>query len=169
MLLILGGLDTTAGALGQIMIRFCREPETAQLLRRQPELIPGAVEELLRLEGPFIAIARTAMRDVEVGGQQIKEGDKVMIYWASANRDEDEFSCPHQFDLDRKANRHLAFGVGTHRCPGSNLARLNLRVALQEITRRMADFKLQDGAEIGYHSALNRAPLTVPIRFTPLG
>ena len=167
-LLILGGLDTTAGALGQIMIRFAQEPEIPALLRRKPELLTGAVEELLRLEPPFISIARTAMHDTEVGGQAIKQGEKVLIYWASANRDEAEFACPAAFDMDRPANRHLTFGAGPHRCAGSNLARMNVRIALEELVRRLDDIRLQDGAEpIPFHSALNRAPLTVPITFTP--
>jgi cytochrome P450 len=168
LLLILGGLETTAGALGQIMIRFCHEPEIPELLRRRPERIPDAVEELLRLEPPFIAIARTAMADTEIGGRHIREGDKVLIYWASANRDETEFACPAAFDLDRPSNRHLTFGAGPHRCAGSNLARLNLRIALEEVVTRLDDIRLLDGAEpIAFHSVLNRAPLTVPITFTP--
>jgi cytochrome P450 len=167
-LLILGGLDTSAGALGQFMIRFTREPEIPALLRDRPGLVPDAVEELLRLEPPFIAIARTATCDTEVGGQRIPKGDKVLIYWASANRDGAEFGCPARFDLERSANRHLAFGAGPHRCAGSNLARLNLRVALEEVVRRLHDVRLQEGVEpLPFHSALNRAPLTVPITFTP--
>jgi cytochrome P450 len=166
-LLILGGLETTAGALGQFMIRFCREPEIPALLRRRPDLIPDAAEELLRLEPPFIAIARTAMADTEVGGRRIRQGDKVMISWASANRDPGEFARPADFDLDRASNRHLAFGAGPHRCAGSNLARLNLRIALEEVLGRLDDLRLRDGAEpIPFHSVLNRAPLTVPISFT---
>jgi cytochrome P450 len=168
LLLILGGLDTTAGALGQIMIRFAHEPEIPALLRDKPELIPAAVEELLRLDPPFVAIGRTAMRDAEIGGQPIHEGDKVLIYWASANRDEGEFPDPDRFDPTRRSNRHLAFGAGPHRCAGSNIARLNLRVALEEIVTRLHDVRLQDGAEpIHYHTVLNRAPLTVPITFRP--
>ena len=167
-LLILGGLDTTAGALGQIVLRFCREPEIPALLRRRPELITDAVEELLRLEPPFIAIARTAMADTEIGGHQVRKGEKVLMYWASANRDGSEFGCPAAFDLDRPTNRHLAFGAGPHRCAGSNLARLNLRIALEEVVRRLDGIRLQDGAEpIAFHSVLNRAPLAVPITFTP--
>jgi cytochrome P450 len=167
-LLILGGLETTAGSLGQIMIRFCHEPSIPAYLRRHPERIADAVEELLRLEPPFIAIARTATCDTEVGGQAITQGDKVMIYWAAANRDGDEFACPAEFDLDRSANRHVAFGAGPHRCAGSNLARLNLRIALEEVVARLGDTRLQDGVEpLPFHSALNRAPLTVPILFTP--
>jgi cytochrome P450 len=167
-LLILGGLDTTAGALGQFMLRFIDDPEIPARLRRAPEAIPQAVEELLRLDGPFIAIARTATRDTEIGGQPIAEGDRVLIYWASANRDEDEFDCPHDFDPDRERNRHLAFGAGPHRCAGSNLARMNLRLAVEEITQRLDGLALQDGAApIPFHSVLNRVPLTVPITFTP--
>jgi cytochrome P450 len=167
-LLILGGLETTAGALGQFMIRFAREPEIPALLRRRPEAIPSAVEELLRIEPPFIAIARTAMADTEIGGRPVKKGEKVLIYWASANRDEAEFACPAAFDPDRERNRHLAFGAGPHRCAGSNLARMNLRIAVEEVVRRLGDIRLQDGAEpIPFHSVLNRAPLTVPITFTP--
>ena len=167
-LLILGGLETTAGALGQFMIRFCHEPEIPALLRAHPERIPDAAEELLRLEPPFIAIARTAMSDTELGGQRIRAGDKVMIYWASANRDGAEFPHPDAFDLDRASNRHLAFGAGPHRCAGSNLARLNLRIALEEVVARLHDVRLREGAEpIPFHSVLNRAPLTVPITFTP--
>ena len=167
-LLILGGLETTAGSLGQIMIRFTREPHIPDLLRRRPELLPGAIEELLRLEPPFIAIGRTAMCDAEVGGQRIQEGEKVVIYWASANRDEGEFDAAAAFDPSRASNRHLAFGAGPHRCAGSNLARLNLRVALEELLARVDDVALQPGVEpIHFHSALNRAPLSVPITFTP--
>jgi cytochrome P450 len=165
-LLILGGLETTAGALGSMMIRFCRHPEVAETLRREPALIPRAVEELLRLDGPFIAIARTVMCDTEIGGHQIKAGEKVIIYWASADRDESEFPDPDVFDLDRTSNRHLAFGAGPHRCAGSNLARLNLRVALEELLPRLQDLGLRDDADIHFHSTFNRAPLSVPITFT---
>jgi cytochrome P450 len=168
LLLMLGGLDTTAGALGHFMIRFCREPEIPALLRERPELISSAVEELLRLEGSFICIGRTARHDGEVGGQLIRQGEKVVIYWASANRDEDEFEDAHSFNLERTKNRHLAFGAGPHRCAGSNLARLNLRVAVGELVQRLADVELLEPAEsLPFHSAFNRSPLSVPIRFTP--
>ncbi|HEY7106169.1 MAG TPA: cytochrome P450 [Acidimicrobiia bacterium] len=166
-LLVLGGLETTAGALGQMMIRFCRQPEIPALLRDKPELITDAVEELLRLDGPFIAIGRTATRDTEIGGHGIKEGEKVIIYWASANRDDAEFVDPDTFDLDRASNRHIAFGAGPHRCAGSNLARMNLRIALEELLPRLDDLALRPGAEIEFHSTFNRAPRAVPITFTP--
>ena len=167
-LLILGGLETTAGALGQFMIRFCQEPSIPDLLRRQPERIPDAVEELLRLEGPFIAIARTAMQDTTIDGATVRKGEKVLIYWSAANRDGAEFDDPHEFRLDRTSNRHIAFGAGPHRCAGSNLARMNLRIAVHELVTRLHDLRLAvDPDEIRFHSALNRAPLAVPITFTP--
>jgi cytochrome P450 len=166
-LLVLGGLETTAGALGLTMVRFCSQPEIPALLRAHPERIPDAVEELLRLDGPFIAIARTATCDADVGGRQIKKGEKVIIYWASANRDEGEFPHPDLFDLDRRANRHIAFGAGPHRCAGSNLARMNLRVALKELVQRLEDVKLAPGTDIHYHTTFTRSPLSVPITFAP--
>jgi cytochrome P450 len=167
-LLILGGLETTAGALGQFMIRFCRQPEIPARLRAEPERLPVAVEELLRLDPPFVAIARTATRDTELGGYRVRAGEQVLVSWASANRDAGEFACPHAFDLDRPANRHLSFGAGPHRCAGSNLARMNLRIALEELLARLDELRLQDGAEpIRYHSILSRSPQAVPIEFAP--
>ncbi len=166
-LLILGGLETTAGVLGMAMLRFCEHPEIPALLRAHPERIPDAVEELLRLDGSFVCMGRTARHDGEVAGVPIGAGDSVLVYWAAANRDEAEFARPDEFDLDRTSNRHLAFGAGPHRCAGSHLARMNLHVALEEIVTRLHDIRLQDGAEIAFHSTFNRAPLAVPITFTP--
>lgn len=164
--LILGGLETTASALGLMFHRFCRHTEIPEQLRRSPERIPAAVEELLRIDTPFIAVARTVMRDGKIGEQPVKEGDKVLVYWASANRDDAEFANADQFDLDRRPNRHFAFGVGPHRCAGSNVARMNLRVALEELLSRLIDIRLQDGAEVEYHSTHTRSPVTLPITFT---
>jgi cytochrome P450 len=165
-LLILGGLETTAGAFGMMMARLANDPGLTARLAGHPELLPEAVEELLRLDPPFIAITRTATRDVELGDKQIKEGDKVIIYWASANRDTSEFSEPDVFSLERSSNRHLAFGAGPHRCAGSNLARMNLRVGLTELLGRLHDVKLED-PDVHYHSTFTRSPHTLPITFTP--
>jgi cytochrome P450 len=150
-----------------MMIRFCNEPAIPALLRAQPEVIAAAVEELLRLDGPFISIGRTATADADVGGCPVHEGEKVIIYWAAADRDPAEFPDPDTFDLDRPSNRHLAFGAGPHRCAGSNLARMNLKVALEELVPRLHDLALAPDADIHFHSSFNRAPLTVPITFTP--
>nr|MDT0667339.1 cytochrome P450 [Micromonospora sp. DSM 115978] len=142
---------------------FCAEPEIPALLRAKPELMPTAVEELLRLDGSFACIARTARHDTELGGHTVKAGEQVLMYWVSANRDETEFDNPDAFDLDRARNRHIAFGAGPHRCAGSSLARMNLRIAFEEIVRRLDDIKLQPGADVDFHTTFNRAPLSVPI------
>jgi cytochrome P450 len=167
-LLVLGGLETTAGVLGLAMMRFCQHPEIPARLRARPELIPAAVEELLRLDGSFVCIGRTARHDADIDGQRIAAGDPVIIYWVSANRDENEFESPEELNPERARNRHLAFGAGPHRCAGSNLARMNLRVAIEEIVNRLHDLELQPGAEIEFHSTFNRAPLAVPITFRPV-
>jgi cytochrome P450 len=167
LLLILGGLETTAGALGQFLLRFVREPEIPALLRERPDLVPAAVEELLRLEDPFPGIGRTVRHDTELGGHPIRAGEKVFLSWASANRDEAEFPDADRLDLDRERNRHLSFGAGPHRCAGSNLARLNLRVAVHELVTRLDDLTLEvPESEIPFHTAFNRSPLSIPLTFT---
>jgi cytochrome P450 len=118
------------------------------------------------LDSPFIAIARTAVRDGKIGEHEVREGEKVVIYWASANRDEGEFPDAEMFDLDRARNRHLAFGAGPHRCAGSNIARMNIKIALDELVHRLEDVELDASSDIRYHSTFTRAPLAVPIRFT---
>jgi cytochrome P450 len=149
------------------MIRFAHKPEIPNLLRSQPQLIPQAIEELLRLDGPFVFVGRTATADTEIGGHTINTGERVIISWVSANRDEAEFTDPDNFDLDRKRNRHLAFGAGPHRCPGSNFARMTLRIALEELLSRLENIRLREQGPIEFHSANNRSPLSVPITFTP--
>jgi len=166
-LLILGGLETTAGALGMMMVRLSTEPSTREQLAGSKEVAPEAIEELLRLDAPFIAIGRTATRDTELGGRRIAGGDKVIIYWAAANRDESEFPHADTFDPGRASNRHLSFGAGPHRCAGSNLARMNLRVALTELLRRLPDVALDDRFPVEYHTTFTRAPRTVPLAFAP--
>jgi cytochrome P450 len=167
-LLIMGGLETTAGSLGHFFIRFAHRPDIPAMLRDQPELIPRAIEELIRLDVPFLHLQRRVASDAQIGGQKVRQGERVLISLAAANRDEDEFADPDEFILDRPKNRQIAFGVGPHRCVGSNLARMNLRVALEELLPRLDNIQLQQGSElIRYHNAFNRAPLTVPITFTP--
>ncbi|MGO8862642.1 MAG: cytochrome P450 [Acidimicrobiales bacterium] len=168
LLLILGGLETTAGALGQTMIRFCQEPAIPALLRERTDLVPNGVEELLRLEAPFIFVGRTARHDAQIAGHTVRQGEKVLISWAAANRDETEFPNPDTFDPNRAKNRHVSFGAGPHRCAGSNLARMNLRIAVEELVRRLHDVEaLLPAEDVPFHSAYNRAPLSLPIRFTP--
>jgi cytochrome P450 len=167
-LLMFGGFDTTAAALGSIMVRFARDADLPARLGREPALIPDSVEEFLRLDSPVVAMARSVVRAVEIGGKHFNKGDKVLFHLSSANRDRGEFENPAELDLDRDRNRHLAFGAGPHRCAGSSLARMNLRVALEQVVSRLHDIRLQPGAEpIRYMTAFTRHPLAVPISFTP--
>jgi cytochrome P450 len=166
-LLILGGLETTAGMLGHAIVRLARDPGLQDKLRADPGLIPASIEEMLRMDGTFVSVGRTAVKDADLGGCPVRNGDKVLIHWASANRDDGEFTDPHTFDLARERNRHLAFGAGPHRCVGSSLARMNMRIAFEELLRRLDHVQLAPGAEIRYHAGLTRSPLSVPIRFTP--
>jgi cytochrome P450 len=165
-LLILGGLETTAGALGHVIVRLCRQPDLQDHLRKHPELIAHAIQEFLRIDPSFVSVGRTAVRDAELGGCPVKSGDKVLVHWAAANRDPREFTDPDTFDLARERNRHLSFGAGPHRCVGSNLARMNMRVALEELLSRLNDIRLADSPDIRYHAGLTRSPLRVPITFT---
>jgi cytochrome P450 len=135
-------------------------------LRDNPSDIPAAVEEFLRLEAPAVAMGRRATRDVELGGRQIKAGDWVVVYYGSANHDESEFPNGDQFDLHRSnKQRHLSFGAGVHRCVGSNLARLNLRLALEKIVTRLPELTLATQDPIPYRQSLSRTAITLPVRF----
>lgn len=166
LLLILGGLDTTTGVIGQAAIRFCQQPEIPELLRAQPERLPDAVEELLRLDTAFVGIGRTVRHDATLVDQEVAAGDKVYLSWASANRDPAEFDDPDRFRIDRTSNRHVAFGAGPHRCAGSSLARLNLKVAFGELVGRLPDLRLAVPVEdIEFHTAFNRRPRQVPVTF----
>lgn len=137
------GYDTTASGLGDMFLYFGRHPERWAELRGQPELIPSAVEELLRRESPVVATARTVTRDCEFAGQQMAAGEKVLLVLAAANLDEAEFSEPEECDFSRQANRHFALGTGVHRCLGSHLARMEIRVVIEEMLRAVDSYRLE--------------------------
>ena len=164
--LIAAGLDTTAHALGTMMIALTRGPALRRRLDENPGDIPRAVEELLRWEPPAGGLVRTALHDVVVGGRQVRAGDPVLLLVAAANRDRAEYDRPDQIDLDRPQVRHLAFGYGAHYCLGVHLARLELRVALEELLRRVRDVRITD-AEIRYDSGTSRGPVQLNLEFTP--
>jgi len=140
-LLFVAGLDTTAWAIRSSLWHLARNPEDQDRLRKEPELISSAVEEFLRTLSPVQAMARTATRDVEVGGCPIKKGDRVVLAFGSGNRDEEAYENPDEIIIDREQNRHFAFGVGIHRCLGSNLGRREVVVALREFLDRVPPFE----------------------------
>ncbi|MGZ4718666.1 MAG: cytochrome P450, partial [Acidimicrobiales bacterium] len=143
MLLAVAGNETTRNATSHGMKALLDNPDQFEKLKANPELLPSAIEEILRWATPVLHFRRTAMEDYELGGKQIKKGDKVVIWHISANRDEAVFDDPFTFDVDRWPNEHIAFGGGgPHFCLGANLARTELRLILHELIERMPDLSL---------------------------
>ena len=126
-------------------------PERLARIREEPELVHTTVEEILRCLSPVQTMVRTVTQDTEFGGQQLKKGEKVVIFFGSANRDEEVFEDPEEFRIDREHNPHMAFGTGPHRCLGSNLGRREVKVALEEFLRRIPDFSLKEGTDPVWH------------------
>ena len=141
-LLVIAGNETTRNAISGGVLALVEHRDQAIRLYEQPELMPTAVEEILRWVSPVNHFRRTATEDVELGGKQIRAGDKVVVYYASANRDEDVFTDPFTFDITRQPNPHLAFGAGPHFCLGAPLARLQLRTMLGELIPRYPRSKI---------------------------
>lgn len=150
-LLLGAGHETTVGAIGGLLMYVAADPAVQQQLRDDPALIPDAVEEALRLVAPLPGMARTVVTDTAVDDVALAAGDRVMLLFGSANRDPAVFADPETFRLDRGGNRHLAFGSGVHRCVGAPLARLELRIVLEEVLRRLPSLRLAGaGAEARY-------------------
>ena len=161
-LFLLGGLDTVTATLGCSVAYLAENPEQRRRLVADATKIPGAVEELLRWETPVMAIPRLALQDVTLAGKEIRKGELVTLLIGSANTDETAFPDAHCVDFDREANRHIAFGVGPHRCLGSHLARMELRVALEEWHRRIPDYAIKPGEKPVYTVGIRE------VRYLPL-
>jgi cytochrome P450 len=147
LLLLLAGLDTVAATLGYAMLHFARNEADRRAIIDDPSLIPSAVEEILRFY-PIDASIRYVTKENDAMGCPMHAGDRVVLSLVAANRDEHEFEHADTFDLHRAPNRHIGFGVGPHRCAGSNLARIELAIALEEWHRRIPDYRVADGAEL---------------------
>ena len=141
-LLIVAGNDTTNNLLANGAVALARHPDQRKWLCEEPARIPQAVEEMLRYESPSQALPRRALADVELHGVTIPAGVEVLLVWGAANHDEREFDDPDRFDTSREIRRHLAFGQGLHHCLGANLARLEARVAFEELLGRIPDYRL---------------------------
>jgi cytochrome P450 family 142 subfamily A polypeptide 1 len=165
-LLLVAGNETTRNGLSGVMQLLVENPDAQQRLIDDPSLIPGAIEEALRLTSPVLSFVRTATADTELRGVTIKAGQKVLMIYGSANRDEEKFENPDVFDIDRQP-QHIAFGIGNHFCMGANLARMELRVALEEILRRFPDMTYATGGPEFGESALVRSVKHMHMRFTP--
>ncbi|MGH9090481.1 MAG: cytochrome P450 [Acidimicrobiales bacterium] len=141
-LMVEAGNETTRNAVSGGLLAFCEHPDQWERLRAEPDLLPGAVEEILRWVSPIIHFTRTAMEDCEVRGQAIARGDRVALFYASANRDEEVFTHPFSFRVDRTPNRHLAFGSGPHFCMGAHLARVELESLFGHLLGRLEQFEV---------------------------
>jgi cholest-4-en-3-one 26-monooxygenase len=161
-LLIIAGNETTRHALSGGIQALCEHPEQLDRLRRDPWLLPQAIEEMLRWVSPVMQFRRTAMRDTRIGEQAIRKGEKVVMYYGAANRDPEVFEDAERFDVTRRPNPHVAFGVGTHFCMGSHIARLEMRVTLEEFLRRFPDVSLAgppQRLQSNFISGIDRLPL----------
>jgi len=166
LLLSVAGNETTRNLISGGMLALIENPQQRARLLADASLLPSAVEEMLRWVTPVIHFRRTATRDVELRGQQIKENDKVVLYYSSGNRDEEVFENPMTFDVGRTPNDHIAFGIGQHSCLGLNLARLEIRVMFEEILARLPDVEL-DGTVRRLRSNFINGVKTIPVRYTP--
>ena len=152
-LLLVAGNETTRNLIALGTLALLENPDQFALLRANPELMPSAVEEMLRFTSPVTHMARQATQDVEIRGQQIRAGDTVVMLYGSANRDEEVFENPDQLDIRREnARRHLAFGYGIHRCVGNRLAELQLRILWEEIMERFEHIEVLEEPERTAHS-----------------
>ncbi|MFJ1791166.1 cytochrome P450 [Kitasatospora griseola] len=143
LLLVVAGNETTRHTISHSMLALLQHPEQLARLRQDPSLIPAAVEEFLRWSSPVYHFRRTATRDVELGGKRIKEGEKVVMWFASGNRDEEVFGNPYDFDVTRQDNDHITFGKGSpHLCLGNLLARTEIRIMFEELIPRLASIEL---------------------------
>ena len=165
-LLLIAGLHTVQGSLAWSVLHLSARPDERQRLIDDPALLPGAVEEMLRIESA-VSMGRRVTRDTELGGVKLKAGDQLLVVLAGANRDGRQFNEPDEVRIDRAPNRHLAFGSGPHRCLGSHLARIELTIALEEIHRRIPDYRLDPGQPALSHASQVRGVVKLPILFTP--
>ena len=164
-LLLVAGIDTTWSAIGSSIWYLAQNPEDQVRLRNEPELWDTAIEELLRMFAP-VSMSRVALEDTTIAGCPIPKGRRVTLSFPAANRDPSVFPNPDTVILDRAENRHVAFGAGIHRCAGSNLARLELRIALQTWIERVGPYTLADPTAVTWAGGQVRGPRSVPVIFS---
>jgi cytochrome P450 len=167
-LLMVAGIDTTWSAIGASLWHLATHAEDRRRIAAEPELMSTAVEEFLRAYAP-VTMARLVAKDFELDGCAMKEGDWLLLPFPAANRDPQVFPDAGDVVIDRAENRHAAFGLGIHRCLGSNLARMELQVALEEWMARYPDFELTDPSAVTWSAGQVRGPRTIPVRVASRG
>jgi cytochrome P450 len=163
-LIYIAGHRTTTATLRGGIVQMCRNPDVHQQLRGNPGLIGAAVEEIIRLETPIHALPRMITEDAEFGGQTLRKGEQILPNFGAANLDPAVFDEPARFRLDRSVNRHMGFGMGMHHCAGAPLARLQLRILLEEITANFADLRLS--GPVRRMTWPHYGPVELPVEFT---
>ena len=167
-LLVIAGNETTRNAINHGLLAFQEFPDQWELLRRHPELMPTAVDEILRYGSPLRYIRRTATEDLELGGAQIAAGEKVALWYTAGNRDPEVFADPHRFDITRTPNPHIAFGAGgAHYCLGANLAKLELEVFFEALINRLPEIEVIGPPE-RLRDVLVHGIKHLPVRYGPV-
>jgi cytochrome P450 len=163
-LLLIAGIDTTWSAIGSSLWHLANTPADRDRLIAEPELMPSAIEEFLRAYSP-VTMAREVMKETTISGCPVKPGNMVLLSFPAANRDPAMFPDADKVVIDRKENRHAAFGLGIHRCVGSNLARMEMTVAIEEWLKRIPDFKLDPAGKVTWSEGTVRGPRQLPVLF----
>jgi cytochrome P450 len=164
MLLFVAGITTTSGLISNSLLHLDRFPDERSRIRDDPSVMSAAIEELLRFDAPIQALARTASREVTAHGRVIPEGARVVLVWASANRDERRWADPDRLDITRESQRHVSFGDGIHHCLGAPLARLEARIVFEELFRRIPEYAVT-GPIIRVKTPTDRALESLPVEF----
>lgn len=169
MLLLVAGNETTTNLIGNSLLTFTEHPETLDHLAKKPEDIPNAISEVLRYRSPAQSLFRKATKDVELGGQKIKKGDVLAVWFGAANHDPEVFPNPEVFDIHRNNHDHLAFGHGIHYCLGAPLAKLEAKVAFETIFQNIEQIQVKPGATIERHPSvlmyrLEHLPITIKVK-----
>jgi cytochrome P450 len=168
-LILIGGFDSTAIALATAVWWLAHHPDDYERLRREPNLIDGFSEEIVRFASPATYLRRTVTRDTDFAGTPLGAGDHVVLGFGAANRDPREFQCPESVQLDRNPNNHLGFGFGAHRCIGSMVAKLEMRITIEELLARYSRLELDAGACVVYSSGLNQGIIALPVKLFAAG
>lgn len=163
-LMLIAGIDTTWSSIGSALWHLATHPEDRRRLVEEPELLPMAIEEFLRAYSP-VTMARIASQDATIGDREVKAGERVLLSFPAANRDPAMFEDPESVIIDRAENRHVAFGAGIHRCAGSNLARMEMQVAIEEFLAMIPEFELEDPDSVTWAGGQVRGPRSLKIRF----
>ena len=165
--LLFGGIDTTWSAIGACLWHLATHSDDRKRLVVEPELIPTAIEEFLRAYAP-VTMAREIVKETRIGGRAVNEGEMVLLSFPAANRDPAVFADPDRVIIDRNPNRHVAFGLGIHRCIGSNLARMEMTIALEEWLASFPEFTLAAGREVTWSQGQVRGPRNLPFVLGPV-